>query len=163
MDGDKLLHPSSHYNRIHVAIVGLAADFIPHFRRLLQVGRASQVPTTTIAHLSITSNALTLEQLTTRYPHSGTLITFFQFLVISIYGLPRHATFTTKYLIPLPYLKPRRIPLTRYLLQVVLFYALSLLNNVAFSYDIPMPVHIIFRSGGLMISMIMGRFVLGRK
>lgn len=43
-----------------------------------------------------------------------------------------------------------------YLIQVVLFYLVSLLNNAAFAYRIPMAVHIIFRSGGLVISMILG-------
>ncbi|KAI0264299.1 UAA transporter family-domain-containing protein [Russula aff. rugulosa BPL654] len=56
----------------------------------------------------------------------------------------------------------RRLPLTSYLIQVALFYFVSLLNNLAFGYNIPMPVHIIFRSGGLVVSMLMG-WLLSRK
>ncbi|KAI0922044.1 hypothetical protein AcW1_004138 [Taiwanofungus camphoratus] len=104
------------------------------------------------------SNALTLEQITNEYPHSGKLITFSQFLLISIHGLPKFVTFT-----PYPRLKPRQIPILPYLLQVSLFYCISLLNNAAFAYSIPMPVHIIFRSGGLMVNMLMGWVLLGRK
>lgn len=109
------------------------------------------------------SNALTLERVTSEYPKSGSLITFCQFFLISLYGLPKFVRFTHGPLgIPIPCLRPRRIPLTPYLIQVSLFYLVSLLNNLAFSYDIPMPVHIIFRSGGLVISILMG-WLLSRK
>lgn len=104
------------------------------------------------------SNALTLEQLTSHYPNSGSLITFAQFLAISIHGLPKFIVFT-----PYPKLRPRRIPILPYLIQVALFYAVSLLNNAAFAYRIPMAVHIIFRSGGLVINMIMGWLLRGKR
>ncbi|KAF8075844.1 UAA transporter [Lyophyllum atratum] len=105
------------------------------------------------------SNAITLEQLTSEYPHAGSLITFFQFTIISIYGLPKHLTWTPHG----PRFKPRRIPLTPYLIQVALFYFISSLNNAAFAYRIPMAVHIIFRSGGLIISMVLGWLVVGKR
>ncbi|KAJ3928740.1 MAG: UAA transporter [Lentinula lateritia] len=98
------------------------------------------------------SNAVTLEQLTSQFPRAGSLITFCQFAIISIQGIRRHVTWSSYG----PRLKPRRIPLMPYLIQVVLFYLVSLLNNAAFAYRIPMAVHIIFRSGGLVISMILG-------
>ncbi|KAE9391934.1 UAA transporter [Gymnopus androsaceus JB14] len=104
------------------------------------------------------SNAVTLEQLTSQFPRAGSLITFCQFTIISIQGLRRHVTWTSYG----PRLKPRRIPLTPYLVQVVLFYLVSLLNNAAFAYSIPMAVHIIFRSGGLVISMILGWLFAGK-
>ncbi|KAJ7119493.1 UAA transporter [Mycena epipterygia] len=105
------------------------------------------------------SNAITLEQLTTQYPLSGSLITAFQFLIISLHGIPTHIAWT-KYG---PRFKPHRIPLTPYLVQVALFYLISLLNNAAFSYRIPMSVHIIFRSGGLVISMLLGWLIAGKR
>lgn len=105
------------------------------------------------------SNAITLEQLTSEYPSVGSLITFFQFLVISLHGLPKHIAWTRYG----PRFKPRRIPLTPYLIQVILFYFISLLNNAAFAYRIPMSVHIIFRSGGLIISMLLGWVVNGKR
>ncbi|KAJ7262780.1 UAA transporter [Mycena haematopus] len=105
------------------------------------------------------SNAITLEQLTTEYPLSGSLITAFQFLIISLHGIPTHIAWTRYG----PRFKPHRIPLTSYLVQVALFYLISLLNNAAFSYRIPMSVHIIFRSGGLVISMVLGWLINGKR
>ncbi|KAJ3875959.1 UAA transporter [Lentinula edodes] len=104
------------------------------------------------------SNAVTLEQLTSQFPRAGSLITFCQFAIISIQGIRRHVTWSSYG----PRLKPRRIPLMPYLIQVVLFYLVSLLNNAAFAYRIPMAVHIIFRSGGLVISMILGWIFAGK-
>lgn len=109
------------------------------------------------------SNALTLEQLTSEYRSVGHLLTFFQFLVVAIHGLPKHLTITRWRGIPIPKLKPRQVPLSAYIAQVILFCLLSILNNKAFSYLVPMPVHIIFRSGGLVVSMLMGRILLGRR
>lgn len=53
-------------------------------------------------------------------------------------------------------LKRRHIPLTRHIVQVVLFLVISLLNNAAFAFQVPMPVHIIFRSAGLVVNLVMG-------
>ncbi|OJA18368.1 hypothetical protein AZE42_00749 [Rhizopogon vesiculosus] len=122
------------------------------------------------------SNAITLEHITSRYPNSGILITFFQFLIVSLYGLPNQFTFddpqeskhaansvngpVSEHNIRrrrwLPRLKKRKVPLLPYFVQVALFLVLSTLNNAAFAYDIPMAVHIVFRSGGMIINMILG-------
>lgn len=104
------------------------------------------------------SNALALEQLVSLYPRSGSLITFCQFVFITLRGIPQFVQFT-----PWPRLRERQIPIIPYLIQVLLFYFIALLNNAAFAYKIPMTVHIIFRSGGLVISMFMGWLLLGRR
>ncbi|KAI0676721.1 UAA transporter [Trametes maxima] len=148
------------------------------------------------------SNALTLEELTRGHPHSGSLITFAQFVLISLHGLPKFLVFTPlsasspapsppppppppassspsppptssdppapprawwRRVPVVPRLRPRKTPLAPYLAQVALFYAVSLLNNAAFAYAIPMPVHIIFRSGGLVVSMLMGWLFAGKR
>lgn len=106
------------------------------------------------------SNAITLEQVTSTHPHIGSLLTFLQFLVVALYGLPQHLTWTSY---GLPRLKPRTVPLLLYLVQVTLFSFISLLNNAAFAYRIPMSVHIIFRSGGLIVGMVLGWTVRGKK
>ncbi|KAH9921510.1 UAA transporter [Epithele typhae] len=112
------------------------------------------------------SNALTLEQLTRAHPRAGALITFAQFAFTALVMLPtmvalRPLPFARK--IKLPWLRRRRVPLAPYLVQVALFSTVSRLNNAAFAYAIPMPVHIIFRSGGLGVSMLMGWAIGGKR
>ena len=87
--------------------------------------------------------------------------------------IPRHLPAWTS---QVPHILPRAIQHSRTLsassqdtpytipciVQVGLFYSISLLNNLAFGYSIPMPVHIIFRSGGLVISLLMGWLISGK-
>ena len=105
------------------------------------------------------SNAITLEHLTLLHPDSGSVLTLLQFLLISLHGLPKFLIWTRYG----PRFRPRRVPITQYLIQVVLFYLVSLLNNTAFAYRIPMAVHIIFRSGGLVVSMFIGWLVSNKR
>jgi solute carrier family 35 (UDP-xylose/UDP-N-acetylglucosamine transporter), member B4 len=70
-------------------------------------------------------------------PGSGNLITFSQFLLIALHGL----IFTMKFFT----LKPR-IGLKDYTLLVVMFFVASVCNNYAFDFNIPMPLHMIFRA-----------------
>ncbi|KZV94009.1 UAA-domain-containing protein [Exidia glandulosa HHB12029] len=60
------------------------------------------------------------------------------------------------------YLKERKIPISVWFIQVVLFLLTALLNNAAFAYKIPMSVHIIFRSAGSLTNMVIGRLI-GRR
>jgi len=105
------------------------------------------------------SNAITLEQITSEHPDVGSVLTIFQFLVISLHGLPKFLIWTRFG----PRFRPRRVPFATYLAQVVLFYLVSLLNNAAFAYHIPMAVHIIFRSAGLVISMVLGWLISDKR
>ncbi|KAL4082121.1 UAA transporter, partial [Scleroderma yunnanense] len=125
-----------------------------------------------------------LERVTSSYPYSGVLLTFFQFIVVFLYGLPKQFTFTQSKTVQangvsnshkastatvvtrrtwLPRLRKRRVPLLPYLIQVALFFALSTLNNAAFAYDIPMTVHIIFRSGGMIVNMVLGWLLVKKR
>ncbi|KAK7951899.1 uncharacterized protein PG986_007627 [Apiospora aurea] len=54
------------------------------------------------------------------------------------------------------FLTPNRVPIRRWLINIVLFFSINVLNNHAFSYDISVPVHIILRSGGSITTMIAG-------
>ncbi|KDR74435.1 hypothetical protein GALMADRAFT_227489 [Galerina marginata CBS 339.88] len=113
---------------------------------------SSWVTTISLIFGGCCSNAITLEQLTLEYPNAGSVLTLFQFLVIALHGLPKFLVWTRFG----PRFRPRRVPINYYLAQVVLFYLINLLNNAAFAYRIPMAVHIIFRSGGLIISLLIG-------
>ncbi|KAG1457283.1 hypothetical protein G6F46_006818 [Rhizopus delemar] len=105
------------------------------------------------------SNAFALEVLVTDAPKSGQLITLGQFIFVAVEGL-RHQLTWGKYG---PKLKKTVVPLSNWLFLVTLFFIVSLLNNIALGYNISMPLHIIFRSGGLIVNMIMGAIILGKR
>lgn len=107
------------------------------------------------------ANAVALEQCTVLLPRNGTLVTAMGFLAVVVSFLPSQlARPSGAYL---PRLVPPHVPLQRWAIQVVLFFSTNLLNNVAFAFHVPMPVHIIFRSGGLVVNMILGWACAGKK
>lgn len=108
----------------------------------------------------------------------GQMITFAQFACVSTYGLFMHLQWpivqewvskgrntsapvdsdsgTSTIWRYIPHLKPRRIPIACWMAIVVMFFSVSVLNNWSLAYKISIPLQIIFRSGGLMISMVLG-------
>jgi drug/metabolite transporter (DMT)-like permease len=98
------------------------------------------------------SNVFALESIIKVEPASGTLLTFVQFLFVATIGLP--SQFDSRR--PPFFLKPNKVPIRRWLVNIVLFFSINVLNNHAFSYDISVPVHIILRSGGSITTMIAG-------
>lgn len=82
----------------------------------------------------------------------GTLLTFVQFLFVAITGYVSQFDATR----PPFFIRPNRVPIRRWLINIVLFFSINLLNNHAFSYDISVPVHIILRSGGSITTIVAG-------
>lgn len=96
-------------------------------------------------------NVVFLELLVKEDPGSGNLITFSQFLFISIEGF----LFTSK----CGTVKPT-IGIKDYFILVAMFFTANVCNNYAFGFNIPMPLHMIFRAGSLIANMIMGIIIL---
>lgn len=88
----------------------------------------------------------------------GNLITFVQFLVTAFLTWPTHFSAAQ----PPFFLKPRAIPIVRWLPYIALFFTVNFLNNYAFGYNISVPVHIILRSGGSVTTMLVG-FIWGKR
>ncbi|KAI8872559.1 UAA transporter, partial [Ramicandelaber brevisporus] len=63
----------------------------------------------------------------------------------------------------IPRLKARKIPAYRWMVMVFLFFVVSVLNNWALGFEISVPLHIIFRSGGLIVNMIMGWLIVSKR
>eukprot|EP00026_Physarum_polycephalum_P011923 Phypoly_transcript_12173.p1 GENE.Phypoly_transcript_12173~~Phypoly_transcript_12173.p1 ORF type:complete len:306 (+),score=38.62 Phypoly_transcript_12173:94-918(+) len=132
------------------------------------------------------SNVITLEFLMKSDSASGDLITFCQFVFVALEGLFVHVELTnspspsTSYSnssssssttpsharkrvtkskdtswFPLR-IKARKIPITYYMVMVLIFFLVSVLNNKALAYKISLPFHMIFRSGSLLANMLMG-------
>uniref|UniRef100_A0A1B0CTY7 Putative udp-n-acetylglucosamine transporter n=1 Tax=Lutzomyia longipalpis TaxID=7200 RepID=A0A1B0CTY7_LUTLO len=97
------------------------------------------------------SNVVFLELLVKYDPGSGNLITFAQFAFIAIEGFIFTHRFGTQ---------PARIGFKDYTILVAMFFTSSVCNNYAFDFNIPMPLHMIFRAGSLIANMIMGIIIL---
>ncbi|KAI1094774.1 UAA transporter family-domain-containing protein [Rostrohypoxylon terebratum] len=82
----------------------------------------------------------------------GTLLTFVQFLFVAVTGYISQFDLAR----PPLFIKKNRVPISRWLINIILFFSINVLNNHAFSYDISVPVHIILRSGGSITTMIAG-------
>lgn len=106
------------------------------------------------------SNVLTLESIIDQQSNGvGSLITFCQFAVATIEGLFNFMDFNSS----VPRLKARKVPLRVYVLTVLLYYTSSVMNNSVFQYGISVPLHIVFRCSGTVITMIIGWLLAGKR
>ncbi|KAH0545055.1 hypothetical protein FGG08_000826 [Glutinoglossum americanum] len=98
------------------------------------------------------SNVFALEAIVKDEPSSGILITFMQFILVALHGYYTHFSRNN----PPFFLIPNRVPLIRWMTNIILFFSVNVLNNYAFSFNISVPVHIILRSGGSITTMLVG-------
>ncbi|XP_066561262.1 UDP-xylose and UDP-N-acetylglucosamine transporter [Amia ocellicauda] len=107
-----------------------------------------------LVFLGCCSNVVFLELLVRAFPGCGNIVTFAQFAFIALEGLIFESNFGRK--------KPA-IPLRNYVIMVTMFFAVSVINNYALSFNIAMPLHMIFRSGSLIANMILGIIILKKR
>lgn len=88
----------------------------------------------------------------------GTLLTFVQFLFVAVTG---YVSQFDRCRPPL-FLKPNRVPIRRWLINILLFFTINVLNNHAFAYNISVPIHIILRSGGSITTLAAG-YIWGKR
>ncbi|XP_050414144.1 UDP-xylose and UDP-N-acetylglucosamine transporter isoform X2 [Patella vulgata] len=100
------------------------------------------------------SNVYFLELLVSEYPGSGNIVTFSQFLFIALEGF----IFTSKF-----GMKKAVVPFSYYVSMVSMFFIVQVVNNLAFNFNISMPLHMIFRSGSLAATLLLGIIILKRK
>lgn len=106
------------------------------------------------------SNVLTLEGIIDQQTnHVGSLLTFCQFAVATIEGLYSFLEYDSL----IPRLRSRKVPLKIYVLMVILYYTSSVTNNTVFQYGISVPLHIVFRCSGTVITMIIGWLLAGKR
>ncbi|KAJ8674073.1 hypothetical protein QAD02_005335 [Eretmocerus hayati] len=106
---------------------------------------------TCLVFVGCCSNLVFLELLMKEDPGGGNLVTFLQFLFIAIDGFIFTSKFGTV---------QTKLKMSSYLILVSMFFISSVLNNYAFNFNIPMPLHMIFRAGSLIANMIMGIIIL---
>ncbi|XP_061826389.2 UDP-xylose and UDP-N-acetylglucosamine transporter isoform X1 [Nerophis lumbriciformis] len=100
------------------------------------------------------SNVVSLELLVRDFPGCGNIVTFAQFVFIALEGF----IFETKL-----GRKGPVIPIRNYVIMVTMFFTVSVINNYALNFNIAMPLHMIFRSGSLIASMILGIIILKKR
>lgn len=97
----------------------------------------------------------------------GKLVTFCQFIFITLMTLPRFIVFTNvqegKGMWALPRLKPLHVPLRIYIISVLLFFSSSVGNNMIFNYNITIPLHITFRCFSTVLTMMTCYLVNGKR
>lgn len=114
------------------------------------------------------SNVWAYEELLRAEPNVGPALTFSQMLFITAQQLPSFITWGKSNSpgyswLWLPRLKPRHVPISQYLLQVTTFASGTLLNNLVFAFSVPPTLQIVFRSAGLAVSMLLGRFFMDKR
>jgi len=105
-----------------------------------------------LVFLGCGANVFFLEHLIKIDSSSGHLITCGQFFLIS-----------TKQLCQFDFRNGFKIPLSRHLLIVALFVSISVINNWAFSFAIPLTLHIVFRAGSLVTNCLLSRIILNKQ
>jgi len=110
------------------------------------------------------SNVWTYEQLLRQSPKIGSALTFSQMLFITLQSLPSFIEWRkSRGDVVFPALKQRQAPISHWAAQVLLLTAGSLLNNWVYAFHVPLTVQIVFRSAGVVIAMILGRYILRRR
>lgn len=85
-------------------------------------------------------------------------MTFVQFLFVAVTGYISQFDQDR----PPLFLRPNRVPIRRWMFNILLFFTINVLNNHAFSYNISVPIHIILRSGGSITTLAAG-FLWGKR
>ncbi len=62
-----------------------------------------------------------------------------------------------------PNFRKLSVPWSAYLPLVGLFWVISLLNHWALEYRIDMILHILVKSGGMVMNMLLGKFIFGKR
>jgi len=106
-----------------------------------------------LVFISCGANVVFLEHLTKFSLGCGELVTFIQFLSISIYGFITVSKFGTKQPV---------VPIRQYILAVILFYGSSITGNMALGCHISMPIQMLFKSGSVLASLTLGVLLLKR-
>jgi solute carrier family 35 (UDP-xylose/UDP-N-acetylglucosamine transporter), member B4 len=116
-------------------------------------------------------------------PAAGPLLTLLQYVVVAVVLLPSILTTSTpphdhdthhlkpptlRQLLPWPFsqtlrLAPTLVPRLHYVGMAGLFALMSLLNNMAFAFNITQPLHMVFRSANAMVSLLLGFSLFKRR
>lgn len=95
-------------------------------------------------------NVISLEYIIKSDKSCGALVTFAQFLFISVEGLRERFSWHKGAW----HWKSTAIPITCYVIMVSMFWLSSMLNNWVFFYNVSLPIHSVFRSSSMVMNVI---------
>lgn len=97
-------------------------------------------------------------------PHSpdmGSLVTFCQFVMVAIVSsyplIDRQQSWRRLYL------RRNRIPFHKLMINMAIFFVVSVLNNSVWRFGLSVPIHIMFRSSSTVITMVVGYLFGGKR
>ncbi|KAI6645982.1 hypothetical protein LOD99_13237 [Oopsacas minuta] len=99
-------------------------------------------------------NVVVLEFLLKEDPNMANTMTFCQFLFISTFLFATHSKFGSR---------PLAVPPVYHALMVTFFFISNVVNNWVFKFNISLPLHMIFRSGSLLVNMILGVLLMNKR
>lgn len=108
----------------------------------------------TLVFLGCCSNVVFLEYLISDLPTCGNLITFMQFAFIAVEGF----IFTAKF----GMIKPK-IPIRIYTVMVAFFFVVQVANNYSLSFNVSLPLQMIFRAGSLIANLTLGMIIMKKR
>lgn len=114
------------------------------------------------------SNVYTLESILTIdetigiLKSMGTLLTFTQFLGVSLFTIHEHINFSKSSWRRLYFNNPK-IPLRYWFILVCMYFTVLVLNNCVLSFNISMPMFIVFRLTGTVVTMAVGYLFAGKR
>ncbi|KAH7136645.1 UAA transporter family-domain-containing protein [Dactylonectria macrodidyma] len=152
---DMTRRDDAHRNAIELELESGPSSLAQRFAREMGPSLISAITMLGLIFGGCCSNVYALEAILTTI--TGTLLTFVQFLFVAVTGFIAQFDWKNPY-----FLAPNKVPIRRWMINIVLFFTINVLNNHAFSYDISVPVHIILRSGGSITTMAAG-YLYGKK
>jgi UDP-xylose/UDP-N-acetylglucosamine transporter B4 len=108
-------------------------------------------------------NSVVLELIVKQDPGAGGLMTFAQFLLVSVLFLPKFLSLrnpeTGSFQISLIH----RTPFKEYAIMTLIFFVGSVASNKAFALGVSQPFNVIFRSLSLLVSYLIGMLWFGKR
>ena len=98
-------------------------------------------------------------------PGAGNVVTLAQFAFVSLVGFfgqieVKELENKDGWVIGI---RKRVLSVKSYIIYDLLFFGVSVINNKALAFNIAMPIHMIVRSGSLVVSLTLGYFFLGKR
>ncbi|CAJ1345158.1 unnamed protein product, partial [Effrenium voratum] len=100
------------------------------------------------------SAVIAMEYVLKANPKAGNLLSISEFAFVLVQSFPGRVDKAG--------LRPLRMPLQSHLHHAVLWVSMSVLANVAFGFNISVPIHTLFRSCNVIASVLLGYLVFGQ-